>query len=45
MSKPVKQAGEDAWAVVKPKIVEASAKYPKPSNLTYAYGTAGFRMQ
>jgi len=39
------QETQDAWAALSPKIQEASAEYPKPEGLTYAYGTAGFRMK
>jgi len=39
------QETQDAWEALAPKIQKASDEYPKPEGLTYAYGTAGFRMK
>jgi hypothetical protein len=45
MPEPTQQKVQDAWAALSPKIQKASDQYPKPEGLTYAYGTAGFRMK
>lgn len=45
MPEPTQQEAQDAWATLTPAIYQASNEYPKPEGLTYAYGTAGFRMK
>jgi hypothetical protein len=45
MPAQTQQEAQDAWAALAPKIQKAADEYPKPEGLTYAYGTAGFRMK
>jgi hypothetical protein len=44
-SEPTQKEVDTAWEVLKPKVSKAAGEYPKPEGLTYAYGTAGFRMK
>lgn len=45
MPEPTQQEIQEAWTSLESKIQTASEEYPKPEGLTYAYGTAGFRMK
>jgi len=42
---PTQKEAEAAWEALKPKVNKAAEAYPKPEELTYSYGTAGFRMK
>lgn len=45
MPEQTQQESQAAWEALAPEIKKASDEYPKPEGLTYAYGTAGFRMK